>query len=149
MQKTNQTQHLTDIPVANDSALRLMRSAAQSNAKVTNRVLLIIWDGSPADNIENLFRGRGYKTLRQYMGNVNNQCQLSLQAYSAVVHVARTSDVLEQKFFDFSLPATMEEYALIATDESDDIHCLVSVSETVPHDLRLYVRWLWSMCAVS
>ncbi len=149
MQKISHAQYLNDTPVSNDRALTLLKSEAQSNVQDTNRILLIVWDGTSANSIERLFRGRGYKILRQYMSNVNNQCQLSLQAYSAVVHVARTSGVLEQKLSDFNLPATIEEYTLIATDEADDIHCLVRVSETAPHDLRLYVRWLWSMCAVS
>jgi|GEM_PF-4863669 len=113
-------------------------------AKVTNKdVLIICWDDSNIGRIATLFEGRGY------LVSVRDGNQpLDHSRYGAVIHTARTSQALPN-YANTTQYQCVDEWALIARDELDDIHCAVQLTVKAHPDLQAYVRYLWALCNLT
>ncbi len=113
-------------------------------------ILIVRWDDVSIDSISTLFENRGYLVSRMYA--VNEEAAkpaLESEKYHAIVHTARQSDTIEDKLGDRGSDGTFVDYALIAKDEIDDVHCVVQLKAHASSDLRAYVKSLWAMCCVT
>jgi hypothetical protein len=113
------------------------------DARIQPQILIVQWDDADADAIAALFENRGYMVTSQFGAT----SQVS-DEYGAVVHIARTANLLERKL-EPGWHLEGEEWALIARDNIDSMHCLLKLTRHATPALKNYVRNLWALCTVT
>lgn len=142
----------SEVPIAqiaaNDDYTRAIPNAAVS-AVFDSKVLIVQWDDVDVRRIATLFSKNGsVLTVKPIeWGGIGNHLS-ELRGFGAIVHAARSEEVLMESLGSDFRYYTDDEWALIARDDIDNIHCLVRLTQHASTELRVYVKTLWAMCNV-
>lgn len=128
---------------ANDA---FISSATQARGTATcfPPVLIVNWDGADCSQIRRLFEKRGYSVDIRPGVAVGQSA-----AFGAIVHAARSASSLEHRLKRSRQPCFSGDWALIARDNIDNIHCIVQLTPLSTTELKAYVHSLWAMCSIT